>query len=359
MALPAPPARPRQPRGRGRAADRPRARRTARSSRGRRCAVRKDGSRLAVSVAMSPMRDVAGPRHRRLRDRARRLRAPALRAAAALPRPTTTRSPACPTATASRRSSSARSTTPSATRTGGALFLLDLDDFKRVNDALGHAAGDELIRSVAQALRARLRSTDILARLGGDELAVLVPVADAEQAEAAARNIVAAVRGHEADVAGQAIRVTTTLGGVRLADAGGAGGRAGARRRRAVRRQGRRPRPRGDLRPRARAARVASGGDWESRIDQALRHGRFELFLQPILDLNGDKRRAATRRCCACTDEDEVVLPGAFLPTAERSGPDPRHRPLGARVGDRPARASTPTSSSRSTSRPARSTTRI
>jgi diguanylate cyclase (GGDEF)-like protein/PAS domain S-box-containing protein len=60
------------------------------------------------------------------------------------------------------------------------LVVLDLDAFKQINDAFGHAVGDETLRAVSRALSRRLRETDLIARLGGDEFAVLLPHIDAD-----------------------------------------------------------------------------------------------------------------------------------------------------------------------------------
>jgi diguanylate cyclase (GGDEF)-like protein/PAS domain S-box-containing protein len=73
-----------------------------------------------------------------------------------------------------------------------AVLLVDLDDFKSVNDSLGHAAGDEVLVGAAQRLASCLRSADTLARLGGDEFAIVVEAAVGDTATAVAERIVKA-----------------------------------------------------------------------------------------------------------------------------------------------------------------------
>jgi diguanylate cyclase (GGDEF)-like protein len=74
--------------------------------------------------------------------------------------------------------------------TGGcALMMFDIDHFKRVNDVLGHASGDEALRQVAHCVRESLRAQDVAGRLGGDEFAVLLPGTTVQDAMAVAARI--------------------------------------------------------------------------------------------------------------------------------------------------------------------------
>ena len=75
----------------------------------------------------------------------------------------------------------------------GSLLVLDLDDFKLVNDTLGHAAGDRLLSRVVSGIHGCVRRADLVARTGGDEFAVLLPGATPEEAQAVAEKIRVAV----------------------------------------------------------------------------------------------------------------------------------------------------------------------
>ncbi len=76
------------------------------------------------------------------------------------------------------------------------LLMIDLDDFKLVNDTLGHLFGDDVLRWTAEQIRAQLRGSDVAARYGGDEFAVILPDTPAAGAHEVGERIVTALRDH-------------------------------------------------------------------------------------------------------------------------------------------------------------------
>lgn len=94
----------------------------------------------------------------------------------------------------------------------GAVLMLDLDQFKMINDQYGHAAGDAVIIAVASALKVVSRETDLVARLGGDEFAILLPETTLSDAETHAAKVLQAIRGVCVEGAGTGIKVAASCG---------------------------------------------------------------------------------------------------------------------------------------------------
>jgi diguanylate cyclase (GGDEF)-like protein/PAS domain S-box-containing protein len=92
-----------------------------------------------------------------------------------------------------------------------AVLLVDLDGFKQVNDSLGHDAGDQLLKVVAERFELELRPSDTLARLGGDEFAVLIDGAHESQASAVARRLLSAL-AEPVWIAGRELSVGASIG---------------------------------------------------------------------------------------------------------------------------------------------------
>jgi diguanylate cyclase (GGDEF)-like protein/PAS domain S-box-containing protein len=206
--------------------------------------------------------------------------------------------------------------------TTGVVMVLDLDNFKYVNDSLGHAAGDELIRAVARALGERLRETDLVARLGGDEFGVLLPNAGVEAARRVGEELVAAVREQPFVLSGRPLHVTTSLGAVvfrderlpadellSIADLAMYKAKEGGRDRLEMAKAIEQDR-----------VRMEAGLAWGERIRTALEHDLFELYCQPIADLHTGAISRYEVLLRMRGDDGALIKPGAFLPTAERFG---------------------------------------
>ncbi len=203
---------------------------------------------------------------------------------------------------------------------GGAVLMLDLDNFKYVNDALGHRAGDDLLRGVAALLRMRVRESDMLSRLGGDEFAVFLPRADEAAASEVATDLLAGLREHVIPMDGRPIGVTASIGiacvtedTVSAEELLAAADRAmyGAKdtgRDRAITVEAAERENRGETRL-----------GWEHRIRDALERKLFVAHAQPIMDL-GSGRICQHELLLRMTDGDKLIPPGAFLGVAERLG---------------------------------------
>jgi diguanylate cyclase (GGDEF)-like protein len=94
-----------------------------------------------------------------------------------------------------------------------AILMVDIDDFKSINDSFGHLVGDTLIKDVAEILRRSVRVFDVCARFGGDEFAVLMPASTVESAAKVAERIRERIETSQSlDSHGQALRVTASVG---------------------------------------------------------------------------------------------------------------------------------------------------
>ncbi|MBL8334493.1 MAG: GGDEF domain-containing protein, partial [Rubrivivax sp.] len=103
---------------------------------------------------------------------------------------------------------------------GLALLFIDLDRFKPINDRYGHAMGDRVLREVARRLQATLRTTDITARIGGDEFVVLLPaLAQAGDSALVAEKLIAAVSA-PMHLDGQELSVGASIGVITYPEGG-------------------------------------------------------------------------------------------------------------------------------------------
>jgi diguanylate cyclase (GGDEF)-like protein len=101
-----------------------------------------------------------------------------------------------------------------------AVLMFDIDHFKRVNDTWGHAAGDQVLRAVADTAHDSLRRIDSCGRIGGEEFLVLLPETDPENAHGAAERLRAAIELCRVHYADQVLRVTVSIGvAIQLAEA--------------------------------------------------------------------------------------------------------------------------------------------
>jgi diguanylate cyclase (GGDEF)-like protein/PAS domain S-box-containing protein len=205
-----------------------------------------------------------------------------------------------------------------------ALLMLDLDEFKIVNDTCGHAAGDELLKQLAQLFLRGSRKTDTVARLGGDEFAVLMPCCPGDKALRLAEALRAAIANFRFEWNARSFHVGASIG---LVEINGSFDNAADVQKAAdmacymAKRSGRN--------------RICLHSSEQDQVEMvrlemnaletvrsAIAENRMRLFAQPITRLDQAERRAQYFEILLrmVAEQGRIIPPSEFLPAAERYG---------------------------------------
>jgi diguanylate cyclase (GGDEF)-like protein/PAS domain S-box-containing protein len=204
-----------------------------------------------------------------------------------------------------------------------ALFFMDLDQFKVVNDTCGHTAGDELLRQLSEVLQSKVRKRDTLARIGGDEFAVLMEHCSLDHAYRVANSLLDAVQEYHFQWDNQVFRVGVSIGLIPITDkdfsttellknADGACYIAKEQGRNRIHVYHNEDE---DL------ARRHGEMSWVAKLYQALDENRFCFYAQTITSLQKGKSKQSTSYemlLRMIDDTGKIVTPEQFFPAAER-----------------------------------------
>ena len=208
------------------------------------------------------------------------------------------------------------------TERSSALFFIDLDQFKYINDACGHPAGDRLIRKVADELRRSIGANDVIARFGGDEFVILARSVDANAAQAIAETILTNMRRMAHIEDNRIFHVHCSVGitimtGANLhhdelinqADIACREAKSAGRNRMRFYSPSD-----GDER------RETTDVGWMNALREALDEDKFELRFQPINNIMNGRTTHQEILIRLRTEDGKFVAPDAFLPSAVRFG---------------------------------------
>ncbi|MEZ5464554.1 MAG: EAL domain-containing protein [Lysobacteraceae bacterium] len=223
------------------------------------------------------------------------------------------------------------------------LLFVDLDRFKYINDTAGHSAGDQLLCEVSNRLRSRLRGSDHLARMGGDEYALILRNVNVGDIESIADGFRQALTATPFVHAGKSYRITLSIGVVKMDSQTASLTEAMAHADIACHMAKRSGRNRTHLYTEESGRKAALDVDlgWSARIEDALKNDRFLLAFQPIVPLNGLEEEQQLRHddphlwvrqlqrnpeqpaifevLLRLRDaQGDLISPHAFLPSAER-----------------------------------------
>lgn len=206
-----------------------------------------------------------------------------------------------------------------------AVFFLDLDQFKVINDSCGHLAGDQLLRQISALIQRQVRKQDLVSRSGGDEFAVLMEHCPQEEAARIAEKLRAAIEDSVFGWGDSVFRVTASVGVVSLnqhaedvaevlskADTCCYMAKELGRNRVYV------------YRDDETSQRRLDEAQWVARIHEGIEKNLFCLYVQDIEGLQGSGQRHYEVLIRYLGSDGVLVPPGAFLPPAERFGLSPK-----------------------------------
>jgi diguanylate cyclase (GGDEF)-like protein/PAS domain S-box-containing protein len=205
---------------------------------------------------------------------------------------------------------------------GHVVAYLDLDRFKLVNDSVGHIAGDNLLREIAALLKQRVRDSDTVSRVGGDEFAMLLAGCPLDKARQIADDVCTAVAGHQFSWQDRTFNVGVSIGLVEVSkDSGAAEGVLSAADSACyiAKQQGRGRVHVYSARDEI-LARERGEIQWLQRLQRALKENEFELYVQPIIAVGGRKESGPAAEVLLRMRDDagKSILPASFLGSAER-----------------------------------------
>ena len=206
------------------------------------------------------------------------------------------------------------------TRVGFSVLALDLDGFKKVNDALGHPTGDALLRVAGVRFRDALRSVDTLARVGGDEFVAVLPSAvDKDELQLVARRLISATQ-LPFEIDGHVLYVSTSIGAATYPQHGDNEVKLLAHADTALYRAKETGRSRCVVYAAAAFNQPEHDVSMEAAMYDAVRNGEFRLYYQPIFDANTLQIIGFEALMRWLHPERGCISPTQFIPMAEANG---------------------------------------
>ena len=202
-----------------------------------------------------------------------------------------------------------------------ALFYIDLDQFKIINDTCGHVAGDELLKQLTVILHKPIRESDTLARLGGDEFGILLENCPLDHAKLIADNIIKEVKDFHFAWKNQTFQIGASIGLVMLKDHQQAMTEVLSAADMACYAAKDAGRNRFHIYSDDDTSLIRRHGEmkWVARIHKALNNNSFVLYQQMMPAVNPQSGLSTNFEFLVrLLDKDELIAPGAFIPAAER-----------------------------------------